>query len=200
MVVMDLKKEALGASMKVRRRRLAVLRYLLRGYHYSEAWEELKTRPWWEGWSANIVRHDYGHLRKYIRDYGKDLPGMQEAIAQALAYYQQAIQEYDQLAMEMEALDPPRYDLAQRYRGMRDSIATRAFNALGVSSMTMGISPHMAQGQTWQAVKVFFGIDMTPQEDMATEATTGPSQANKKGAKSAKKKSSKKKQKSQRSK
>lgn len=200
MVVIDLKKEALGASMKVRRRRLAVLRYLLRGYHYSEAWEELRTRPWWEGWSINTVRHDYEHLRRYIRDYGKDLPGMQEAIAQALTYYQQSIQEYDRLAKEMEQLDPPRYDLAQRYRSMRDQVATKAFNALGVSSMTVGISPHMAQGQAWQAVKVFFGIDISPQSDMPTEATTAPSQAKTKGAKSAKKKSSKKRKKGKSSK
>ncbi len=193
MVVMDLKKEVLGASMRVRRRRLAVLRYLLRGYHSSEAWEELQSAPWWEGWSLTTVQRDYALLRSYIRDYGKELPGMQEAIAQALTYYQQSIQEYDRLAKEMEQLDPPRYDLAQRYRSMRDQVATKAFNALGVSSMTVGISPHMAQGQAWQAVKVFFGIDISPQSDMPTEATTAPSQAKKtKGAKSAKKKSSRK--------
>lgn len=183
MAVIDLSKEALGTSARIRRRRLAVLRYLLRGYTYSEAWEELRKASWWEGWSAQIVSNDMKHLRKFIKDYGDRLPGFQEAVAWALSYYEDTIKEYDRLARQYEEME--KYELAQRYRGMRDSLAMKAFNALGVNSFNISVSPGAAGGGNWEALRVFFGIDAQNAADK--RAGNGK----KKGTKAKKKRSSK---------
>ena len=158
MVVIDLSQKALGRSAAIRQRRLAVLRLMLRGYSYSEAWDELSKKPWWRGWSAQAVASDMKILRKFIRDYGEVLPGYKEAVAWAISYYEDTIKEYDRLAREYEAME--KYELAARYRSMRDSLATKAFSALGVNALNLSVSPGAASGGSWEAVKVFFGIDI----------------------------------------
>ena len=161
MAVIDWKKETLGRSAEVRRRRLAVLRYLLRGFTYSEAYDELSRLKWWK-WSPQIVNNDMHHLRQFIKDYGAELPEIREAVAWALSYYDDTIKEYSKIAERMER--EGRDDLAVRYRSMRDGLATRAFNALGVSSVSVSVTAGVG-GNPWDAVKTFFGIDARPQDD-----------------------------------
>ena len=166
MAVIDWKKETLGRSAEVRRRRLAVLRYLLRGFTYSEAYDELSALSWWK-WSPAVVSADMHHLRRFIKDYGAELPEIREAVAWALSYYDDTIKEYSKIADRMER--EGRDDLAVRYRSMRDGLATRAFNALGVSSVSVSVTAGVG-GNPWDAVKTFFGIDAQPPEPTKTKA------------------------------
>ena len=155
MAIIDLRGAALGRNMQTQRRRLAVLRYMLRGYTAHEAHEVLSKLAWWRGWTQGTVENDMRHLKKYIRTYGKELPEVQEAIAWALSYYEDAMKEYDMKANQYEAQGAD--DLAIRYRAMRDALANKAFKALGISDLNLNIQGNT--GNSFQAVAAFFGID-----------------------------------------
>jgi len=180
MVIMDLSDKVLGHTIKVRRRRLAVLRYLLRGYSAPEALEELQRLPWWEGWGVVAVRSDMRALREGIRAYGSELPEVQEAISWALGYYTDTIKEYEHLIKRFER--EGRDDLAIRYRNMRDRLAEKAFSALGVSNIN--ITPGGMGGGSWESVKAFFGIeDMPAPEPPKPSGSKRSKKSKKKGVK-----------------